>query len=160
MIYSKVETIIFKGKQNVDWNKVEDYIGRYKGQTFIVEEYLDTIIVNRTSADEYAESKDTKRLRGALAKAKANAAIIIPELIRNATNRRWIENKNPKHANNASGGWYRYDVGFALPAKAENEVETRWKYYRGTMIVRLNNRGMFFYDIINIKKEARTPQGS
>ena len=38
-----------------------------------------------------------KRLRGALAKVKANAAQIIDLLIENAVNRRWVENKNDKH---------------------------------------------------------------
>ena len=30
-------------------------------------------------------------------------------------------------------------------------------YYNGTMVVRINDKGMYLYDIINIKKEARKP---
>ena len=49
----------------------------------------------------------------------------MPELIENATNRRWLENKSIKHVNNAEKGWYRYDVYFSVPVKAENEDEIR-----------------------------------
>ena len=28
----------------------------------------------------------------------------------------------------------------------------RWNYYKGTLLVRINDNGLFLYDIINIKK--------
>ena len=59
-----------------------------------------------------------------------------------------------------SGGWYRYDVFFSIPVQVEKEKEIRWNYYKATMVVKINAKGFFFYDIINIKKEARTPGGS
>ena len=182
--YVKVEEIIFKGKQNIKWGEVEEYLKRYMGNTFIVEEYNDVIHFNLISTDEYVESKYTKALRGALAKTKANIVQIIPELIKKAINRRWIQNKNEKHNMNAKNGWYRYDIYFAMPVKTENEDLIRWNNYRATMVVRINDKGLFFYDImsiatpvlaqggimrkttwrrsrhdiINIKKEARTPR--
>lgn len=52
---------------------------------------------------------------GANAKAKANAATAIPELIQIATNRTFEENHKEKHNKNAKLGWYRYDVKFVLP---------------------------------------------
>ena len=57
---------------------------------------------------------------GANAKAKANAATAIPELIRIASNPAFEENRKEKHNKNAKYGWYRYDVRFALPVYEEN----------------------------------------
>lgn len=107
--------------------------------------------------DEYTESQYTKKLRGALAKVKANAAQIIESLIENATNRRWIENKKDKHKNDASGGWYRYDTYFTMPVKSSNEKEQRFNQYKATLLVRRTNKGLFLYDVLDIKKEASTP---
>ena len=47
---------------------------------------------------------------GANAKAKANAATAIPELIQIASNPAFEENRKEKHNKNAKYGWYRYDV--------------------------------------------------
>lgn len=160
MEYVKVEKIIFKGKQNINWNEVEKYIKCYVDRKYINKEYGDEIVINTKSANEYAESNYTKRLRGALAKVKANIVQILPELIESATNRRWVENKNDKHNKNAINGWYRYNVFFSIPVKAEDDNIIRYNNYNATMIVRINDNGLFLYDIINIKKEARTPQES
>lgn len=116
--------------------------------------------INSAFADEYAESKYTKALRGSLAKVKANIVQILPCLIENATNRRWIENKNIKHVNNANGGWYRYDTYFSVPVKAENEDDVWGNFYMATLVVRINDQGLFLHDIINIKKEAHKPRES
>ena len=35
--------------------------------------------------------------------------------------------------------------------------EYRMNYYEATIIVRLNDKGLFLYDVVNIKKEARKP---
>ena len=44
-------------------------------------------------------------MMGAKAKAKANAATAIPELIQIATNPHYEENKKEKHNQNAKNGW-------------------------------------------------------
>lgn len=159
-IVSKVDCIIFTNKQNIPWNDVEQYLKRYIGQEFIVNEYYDSIFIPSDFPDEYAESKYTKKLRGALAKVKANAAQIIDLLIINATNRRWMENKDDKHRRDASGGWYRYDTYFELPVKGSEEKRERWNQYKATLVVRKTEKGLFLYDIIDIKKEASMPLGS
>lgn len=153
----EIHNIIFKNKQNIPWNKVEEYLKRYIGRTYVVEAYKDKISIVGDFPDEYAESKYTKSLRGAVAKAKANAAQIIEELILYADNRRWIENQNEKHLKNASQGWYRYDTLFVLPVKGSSETVERKNVYKATLVVRKTEKGMFLYDIINIKKEASTP---
>lgn len=152
-----IENSIFLNKQNIPWNSVEKYLKKYVGQTYVVDEYKDEIYIASDFPNEYAESLYTKKLRGTLAKVKANAVQIIDVMIINATNRRWIENKSLKHRENASEGWYRYDTYFAVSVKGSNEEHARLNCYRATLVVRKNFRGLFLSDIINIKKEARTP---
>ena len=95
--YVAIDSIIFNNKQNIPWNEVEKYLKRYIGGKYKIKGYDDIIIVPGDFPDEYSESKYTKKLRGAVAKAKANAVQRIPEIIENAVNRRWVKNKNPKH---------------------------------------------------------------
>ena len=92
-----------------------------------------------------------------MAKVKANAAQIIDLMIINATNRRFIENKNDKHKYDASEGWYRYDTYFKIPVKGSSENEVRFNEYKSTLVVRKTLKGLFLYDVLDIKKEASTP---
>lgn len=154
---SEVDKIIFTNKQNIPWNMVEQYLKKYIGQAFVVEEYQDKVYIASEFPDEFSESKYTKSLRGALAKVKANIAQIVPSLIMNATNRRWDENKNDKHRRNAEKGWYRYDTYFIISVKGSDEQYKRLNRYKATLLVRKTEKGLFLYDIINIKKEASTP---
>lgn len=156
----RLNEIIFTGKQNIKWKEVEQYLKKYVGKSFVVNKYGDELHINTLFANEYAESQYTKKLKGSLAKVKANIVQVLPQLIENATNRRWIENKKEKHVNNAGKGWYRYDTYFCVSAQGANEQEIRWNFYVATLIVRINDQGLYLYDIINIKKEARTPRES
>ena len=156
-IYSEIHGIMFTGKQNIPWDKVEDYLKKYIGAEYVVEEYQDSVMIAGDFPDEYTESVYTKKLRGALAKVKANAAQIIDDLVIHATNRRWVENKAEKHRKNAEDGWFRYDTYFLMAVQGNGESEVRVNKYIATLIVRKTSKGMFLYDIINIKKEASTP---
>lgn len=155
MKYADVPQILFKNKQNIPWNDVEQYLKKYIGKSFPVKEYGDIIHVAGEFPDEFTESQYTKKLRGGLAKAKANMAQVIGEMLENAENRRWIENKEEKHKREASGGWYRYDVGFTIPIEEAGNL--RRNVYRATAVVRINTDKLYLYDIVNIKKEASTP---
>ena len=157
MEYIEVKSIIFKGKQNIPWADVERYLGKYEGQVIRVKETGDEIRINALFSDEYVHSQYTRKLRGALAKVKANIVQIIPELVENGVNRRWSENKESKHSENAKKGWYRYDSFFSVRVYEQNSEEYRLNYYCATIIVRINDTGKYLYDIINIKKEARKP---
>ncbi len=151
----RVDKIIFKSKQNIPWRDVKEYLSKFMGKVFIVSKYNDEIVFNYESKNEYVGSNYTVRARGAIAKAKANIVQVLPELVCSATNRRWDINKSPKHIGNAKGGWYRYDVYFEIPVKSESEDLYSWNSYRATLVVRINDGKLYFYDIINIKKEAR-----
>lgn len=149
-----IQDILFKGKRNINWKQVEKYLWQYVGGVYQVEETRDKIGVGKEFADEYTGSKDTAQLRGALAKAKANAAQGIPELLTIACNRRFKENLNPKHSQNVMKGWYRYDSSFALPVFAENGEVERWNVFSVEMLVRHDKSDKkYLYDIVDIKKK-------
>lgn len=99
-------------------------------------------------------------LSGANAKAKANAAQAIGELIRTATNKSMSEDHENKHGTRAQNGWYRYDVRFGIPVYDQNEDLERYNIYTVKMLVRHDADGkLYLYDIIRTKKETSTPSG-
>lgn len=155
MTYAVVKNIIFTNKQNIPWNDVEDYLKDFIGKEVTVKEYGDVIYIPSDFPDEFSESRYTKKLRGALAKAKANSAQVIIEMLENANNRRWVENKATKHDKEANGGWYRYDVWFIIPV--EHNGNMTQNKYSATAVVRIKDEKLYLYDVINIKKEASTP---
>ena len=107
---------------------------------------------------EYSGSKDTARLKGALAKAKANAVQGLPELIKIATKKRYKENLTGKHRKNAQFGWYRYNSRFTLPVYGESGKVERYNTFAVELLVRHDMDGkMYLYDVVNIKKETGTP---
>ena len=152
-----IEDIIFLNKQNIPWNEVEEYLKKYVEDSYMVEETKDVICIASDFPDEYAESKYTKSLRGSIAKAKANASQVIGKMIVVATNRRWVMNKDEKHKKDAEKGWYRYDTYFGLPVQGSEEKESRVNIFRATLVVRISLKGLFLYDVVNIKKEASKP---
>lgn len=83
---------------------------------------------------------------GAKAKAKANAAIAIPELIQNAANPTYEENRKDKHNKNARNGWYRYDV------------PVRYNIFKARLLINhAANNKKYLYDVLAIKKRNEHP---
>ncbi|MBO5056272.1 MAG: hypothetical protein J6C64_08000 [Lachnospiraceae bacterium] len=152
-----IENILFMNKQNIPWSQVEQYLKQYVGKNYIVEESKDSIYIGYDFPEEFAESRYTKSLRGNMAKAKANASQVVGKMVVIATNRRWTENKADKHAKDAEQGWYRYDSYFAMPVQGSDEKGKRINIYKATLVVKKSIKGLYLYDIINIKKEASTP---
>ena len=106
-----VNDIRFKGKRNIDWDEVEQYLKQYVG-----------------------------------------------EFIEIAQNGRFQENLERKHDKNAKYGWYRYDSRFAIPVFDENNDVLRYNVFHAELVIRHSeNRKLYLYDIINIKKETSTP---
>jgi len=155
MDFIEINSILFSGKRSFPWKKVEEYLSKYSGSIVTIKETGERIIIGSHFASEYCGSKYTQNLHGSVEKAKANAVQILPDLIREATNRRWVDNKDKKHGNDAKNGWYRYDVHFSMLVVFDGKV-TR-NYYRGTLIARVNDMGIYAHDIINIKKEDSEP---
>lgn len=153
-----INDILFRGRQNINWKDVENYMKQYIGNLTQIVETQDNIYIGSDLPDEYTGSRDTARLKGTLAKAKANAAQGIPELIKIATSKRYQVNLKDKHIRDAKYGWYRYDSRFALPVFDDKGNTQRYNMFSIVLVVRHSVDGnMYLYDMINIKKETGTP---
>lgn len=154
-----INHIRFKAKAREDWNIVEEYLKEYIGKFYEIEATSDKIHISSDFPDEYASSESRIALKGAVAKAKANAAQAVPELIRTATDPKHEENRKAKHQTDAAYGWYRYRIRFALPVYDDKTgTIARYNIYSGIMLVRHANDGKkYLYDILAIKKETSSP---
>lgn len=153
-----INDIVFKGRKSIDWDEVEKYLKRHVGDFYEILETRDVIFLGKDLPDEYAHSDYTMSLKGAYAKAKANAVQGLGEMIRIAYNGSHTPNKKTKHELDAGKGWYRFESRFALPVYGDNNVVERYNVFHVYIIIRHdNNDGMYLYDIINIKKETGTP---
>ena len=119
---------------------------------------FDLYNIGKDFVDEFSGSNYTAKLKGTVAKAKANAAQGIPEMVEIAVNKRYKENLARKHGVNAKYGWYRYDTRFALPVADENEDIIRYNVFQAELLIRHDANGkLYLYDVINIKKKRSTP---
>ena len=153
-----INDIRFKGKRSVNWDDVKEYLKACIGKVYSIVETCDSIYIGKDLPDEYTGSEYTESLRGANAKAKANASQGIQELLMVASGKHFRENTSNKHKRDAKYGWYRYDSRFALPVYGElGEVE-RYNVFHASMLIRHAADGkMYLYDIIDIKKKRATP---
>ena len=150
-----INDIAFKGKRSIQWEDVEEYLKRYVGDIYSIAEDNEIIYIGPELPSEYAGSVYTKKLKGTAAKAKANAAQAIPEMIEIASNGIFEENRKPKHGRDAKNGWYRYDTRFALPVYGEDENVERYNIFRGRILIRHASSGKkYLYDVLEIKKET------
>ena len=153
-----INDIRFKGKRNIDWDEVAKYLKGYVGDFYEISETAEKIYIGNELVKEFPESNSRTALKGATAKAKANSATAIPELIQIAKNPKWEENKKDKHSKDAKYGWYRYNIRFALPTY-EEEILVRYNIYKGQLLINhAENGNKYLYDILAIKKETRNPQ--
>ncbi len=117
-----INDIRFKGKRQIDWDDVKQYLKGYVGDYYEIEENAERIFIGNELPEEYTESESRKSLMGANAKAKANAATAIPELIQIASNSAYEENRKEKHAKNAMPGCLS-----TTPKMAGNICTTFWQ---------------------------------
>ena len=153
-----INDIRFMGRQGIDWKDVEEYIWQYVGESYEILETADVIYVGDDFPNELKGSNDTIRLKGAQAKAKANATTEVPLLLKYATNKRWQENFKTKHGTDAKYGWYRFTSRFALPVYSDSGNLERYNIFRIEMLVRhASDDKLYLYDMVNVKKETGTP---
>ncbi len=100
-----INDIIFKGKRGINWNDVENYLKKYVGEFYQIAESNEIIYIGSDLPDEYTHSKYTHILKGANAKAKANATQGLPQLIEIASGKQFKENHKDKHVSDAALGW-------------------------------------------------------
>lgn len=150
-----INDIRFKGKRSVNWEDVEKYLRQYVGEFYSIAEDSEIIYIGSDLPGEYSGSIYTKSLKGAAAKAKANAAQAIPEMIEIATSGVFENNRKAKHGRSAQNGWYRYDTRFALPIYGENGELERYNVFYARLLIRHASSGKkYLYDIMEIKKET------
>ena len=153
-----INDIRFKGKRQINWDDVKNYLEQYVGDFYEIAETKDIVYIGKDLPDEYTGSKYTHTLKGANAKAKANAAQGIPEMLEIAVGKHFKENESEKHKRNAANGWYRYDSRFGLPVYDDNGEVDRYNIFHASMLIRHANDGkMYLYDIMDIKKETSNP---
>ena len=151
----EIDTIVFSSKRRIDWDGVEEYLKKYVGQKYQIDETDDLIYIGSDFPDEYANSNYSARAHGTIGKAKANASQVIPELIKIATNIAYRENSDDKHCEDAKFGWYRCTVRFTLPVCDDKGNVIGKNAFQGRMIIRFDEDGKkYLYDIIDIKKET------
>jgi hypothetical protein len=150
--------IRFKGKRAINWDDVRNYLKMYVGELYAIEQSDEAIYIGSDLPNEYTGSEYTYKLKGATAKAKANASQGIPEMLEIAKGGNFRENKEEKHNRNAKYGWYRYDSRFALPVYDENGTVERYNVFHASLIIRHSEDGKkYLYDVIDIKKETSNP---
>lgn len=151
----RIDTIIFSSKRRIDWAGVEEYLKRYVGEEYVIDETDDVIYIGNDFPDEYAHSKDSSKSLGTIGKAKANISQAIPELIHIATNVTFSRNFEQKHSKNAKYGWLYFIVRFMLPITDDKKNIIGQNHYRGRMVIRCDQNGKtYLYDIVDIKKET------
>ncbi len=151
----EINTILFSGKRNIDWNGVEKYLKNYVGEQYRNDELEDFVHISSDFPDEYAHSRYSTKAHGAIGKAKANAIQAVPELIHTATNIVYYPNLEEKHRKDAPNGWYRCTVFFSIPICDSNKNVIGNNLFRGRMIIRCDQKKkLHLYDIIDIKKET------
>lgn len=153
-----INDVRFRGRQGIDWEEVEKYLLQYVGESFEILETSDVVYVGNEFPSEFKGSEDTRRLKGANAKAKANSTLQLPILLQYATNKRWQDNFKSKHSIDAKFGWYRFTSRFALPVYSNEDVLDRYNIFRIEMLIRhASDSKLYLYDMVNVKKEAGTP---
>ena len=152
-----IHDIRFKGRQAIEWSDVEKYLKQYVGEAHIIESTNDMVYIGVDLPEEYAHSNYTNTLKGANAKAKANAAQGISEMLMIADEREYEENRKTKHIKDTKYGWYSYVTRFALPVYGENGAIERYNVFRAILLVRhAEDKRLYLYDIMKIKKETST----
>ncbi len=150
-----IHDIKFKGKRSVEWSEVESYLRKYIGEVYLIEDTEELVYIGKDLPDEYTHSNYTKILKGSNAKAKANAAQGLPEMIEIATGKAYKGNYKEKHNKDAKYGWYRYNSRFALPVFGEDGEIERYNVFKVIMVMRCSeDEKLYLYDIMNIKKET------
>ena len=148
----------FRRKRAIDWKEVRKYLKEFVGEAYEISSTGDMIYIGTDLPNEYSGSRYTHTLKGTNAKAKANASQGIPELIEIANGKQYKPNHEQKHWRNAKYGWYKYDSRFALPVYDENGEIARYNVFHASLIIRYSeDKKLYLYDILNIKKETGNP---
>ncbi len=123
-----------------------------------IAETSEKIYIGSDFPDEFSHSDDTKGLKGANMKAKANITPAIGELIQIASDRTQYPDYENRHGAKAKFGWYRYNTRFGIPVYDEDGNLERYNIFGARMLVRCDADGkLYLYDLVRTKKETSKP---
>ena len=92
-----INDIRFKGKRSVKWDDVKAYLEDFVDEFYEIADTKDIVYIGSDLPDEYTSSKYTFSLKGTVAKAKANAAQGLPEMLEIAVGKKFEQNRETKH---------------------------------------------------------------
>lgn len=149
-----INDIRFQSRRGVDWTQVEQYLKEYIGKYFEIVETSERVYIGSDFPDEFSHSKDTKGLKGANVKAKANITSAVAEVIQIATDKASYPDYDNKHGSKAKFGWYRYNTRFGIPVYDEDGKLVRYNIFSTRMLVRCDEDGkLYLYDLVRTKKK-------
>lgn len=153
-----INDIRFKSRRSICWNEIEVYLKEYIGKYFEISESSEKVYIGSDFPDEFTHSNDTKGIKGANERAKANVITAVEELIQVATNKKEYPDYDKKHKSKARYGWYRYDTRFGIPVYDETGELLRYNIFSTRMLVRCDKDGkLYLYDFVRTKKETSKP---
>lgn len=153
-----INDVRFRSRKGIKWDEIENYLKEYIGDFFEIAETSEKIYIGKDFPDEFSHSKDTKQLKGANIKVKANMIIAIGDMINIATGKMEYPDYNQKHGAKAKYGWYRYDTRFGIPVYGESGELIRYNIFSTRMLVRCDENGkLYLYDLVRTKKETSKP---
>ena len=153
-----INDVRFQSRRGINWKQIEEYLKKYIGSYFEIDETSEKIYIGSDFPDEFSHSNDTKNLKGANMKAKANIAPAIGKMIQIAMDKKAYPDYNAKHGIKAKYGWYRYNTYFALPAYGKDGDLERYNIFTTRMLVRCDKDGkLYLYDFVRTKKETSKP---
>ena len=65
-----IHDTVFRNKQNINWDDVEQYLGQYVGELYTIAEDGEKIYIGKDLPDEYAHSNYSAKLRELLQRQK------------------------------------------------------------------------------------------
>lgn len=146
-------------EEDIDNNKpevlrtVRDILDSLSGEQITIKSDNRTVEISKRFSKEYAYANSARRANREIKLAKFNAAAKMKEIIENAADPKWEENREEKHEYDSGRGVTRYTVDFALGK------ENSYKLYSGEMVVRMNMDGKdYVHDIVRIKKSPTAQQ--
>ena len=148
-----INDVRFQSRRGIDWKKVEEYLKEYIGEYFEILETSEKIFIGSDFPDEFSHSKDTKGLKGANMKAKANITPAIGQLVQIATDKKEFPDYDERHGTKAKYGWFRYNTRFGIPVYDEQQNLLRYNIFSTQMLVRCDEDGkLYLYDFVRTKK--------
>lgn len=129
-----INDIRFKSRKGINWNEIEWYLKEYIGEYFEIAETSEKIYIGSDFPDEFSHSNDTKGLKGANMKAKANITPAIGELIQIASDKSEYPDYSNKYGAKAKFGWYRHNTRFGIPVYDEEGNLERYNIFEARML--------------------------